>query len=104
MAGAFGQSAAPCGRCSACRNGRLLADVPDIGGMREWQVRAFVLQWQRDAIAARRTCLPMRILSDATLSDAAKKLVFPEYTSVPEEMERVLAHLRRERMHESESG
>lgn len=103
MSHVFGQSSSRCGICSACRRGRLLPGVPDIGGMKEWQVRAFVLQWQRNSLANQRQCIPSEILSDAALNDAARKLVFPDETSAPQEMERLLAHFRRERMYDSAS-
>ena len=70
--------------------------------MREWETRAFFLRWQRDALARIKTCAPQAILSDADLNYAAKKLVFPTDALVPEEMMRLLAHFRHERMHDSE--
>lgn len=99
---AFGRSSGRCGSCAACMKGSMLPSAPDLGRMREWEARAFFLRWQRDALARIKTCAPQAILCDADLNYAAKKLVFPADASVPEEMMRLLAHFRHERMHDSE--
>ena len=75
--------------------------VPDVGAMREWQVRAFVLKWQRDAMAKRQGILPGAVLPDAALNTAAKKFVFPQGVDVPPEMQRLLDHFGCSAMHES---
>ena len=98
---AFGHRAAPCGRCSACRKGRLVGAVPSFRGMKDWQIRAWVLQWQRDALARQRSCLPGDILPDEALRMAAKRYVFPAGADAPPELVRLLRHFRHERMHEN---
>jgi len=100
---AFGRKWCRCGRCSACANGALLAAVPDFGAMKEWQVRAFILRWQRDAMAKLKKCPTQEVMSDAALTYAAKKLVFPAEVYAPAEMERLLRHLRHEKMHDSDA-
>ena len=96
----FGHKAAPCGRCSACLYGRLLDKVPSLVGMKEWQIRMWILLWQREALAMRQHCPPGEILSDAAIRWGAKDYVFPKDASVRPEMERMLRHFRRENMHE----
>lgn len=101
LAAAFGQSAERCGCCSACQREALLKRAPNLPGMKEWQVRAFFLKWQRDAIAKQRSCRANQIISDAALDTAAKKLMFPADVPVPPELERLLMHFRHEWMHDS---
>ncbi len=103
IAAAFGRPSRPCGRCSACRKGRMLPHVPSMTGKREWQIRAWLLMWQRASLASKMNCPPAKIASDRALIVAAKKFVFPEDTAVFPEMERLLTHFRRGGMHASES-
>lgn len=100
LARSFGQRSLPCGVCHACRKGALLENVPDIGKMKEWQVRAFLLMWQRNAAALQQNCAPAEVLTDAAVTAAAKRYVFPADAEVPEEMERMLRHFRHEQMHD----
>lgn len=102
IAAAFGKPSRPCGQCSACRKGRLLPRVPSMTGKRQWQIRAWLLMWQRESLAAKLNCSPAEIASDRALILAAKKYVFPGDTAVRPEMERLLSHFRRG-MHASET-
>lgn len=97
---AFGHRAEPCGRCSACLHGRLVDKVPGVVGMKDWQIRAWILLWQRDALAKQLQCPPKEILSEAAIRKGAKHYVFPQDAPVRPEMERLLRHFRRESMHE----
>lgn len=97
---AFGHKAAPCGRCSACNHGRLVDSVPSLAGMKDWQIRAWILLWQRDALAKQLHCPPGEILSDAAIRRGAKDFVFPKDASARPEMDRLLRHFRRESMYE----
>lgn len=100
LAAAFGQRAAHCGQCSACRYGALMQHAPELIGKSDWQVRAFFLRWQRDAIARQRGCGARQVLSDAALVTAAKKLVIPQNVPAPPELDRMLRHFRQERTHD----
>lgn len=93
---AFGHKADPCGCCSACQGGRLICKAPSFAGMKEWQIRAWILQWQRDALARKHKCAPREILSDAAIRMGARYYVFPSDVPAREEMTRLLAHFRRE--------
>lgn len=97
---AFGHRAAPCGRCSACLHGRLVDKVPRLVGMKDWQIRMWILLWQRDALARQLQCPPGEILSDAAIRRGARDYVFPKNAPIRPEMERLLRHFRRESMHE----
>ncbi len=97
---AFGHRAEPCGRCSACLHGRLVDRAPSLVGMKDWQIRAWILLWQRDALAKKLQCPPKDILSEAAIRKGAKDYVFPKDASIRPEMERLLRHFRRESMHE----
>lgn len=101
IASAFGGRTRPCGRCSACERGALLPRVPDIGAMREWQVRAFLLKWQRDALAGRQACRPDQIMADSAIYTAAKKFAFPPQAPAPPQLQRLLTHFCGGRMHDS---
>ena len=101
LAQVFGQKSKRCGGCSACRKKPLLEHVPDISRMKEWQVRAFLLMWQRDALAQQRRCAPGEVMSDEAINAAAKRYVFPEETNAPEELERMLRYFLHERVHDS---
>ena len=98
---AFGGQSAPCGCCSACRKSPLVRRIPPFSRMGERQIRAWLLSWQREALAVQQGCLPAKVISDHALEYAAKMLVFPAEAKAPPEMERLLKHFRRERMHES---
>ena len=98
---AFGHWTKPCGKCSACLHGRLVDKAPSLAGMKDWQIRAWILLWQRDALAKRLRCLPGEILSDAAIRRGAKHYVFPMGMPARPEMERLLRHFRRETMHEA---
>ena len=100
LAKAFGQRVKTCGCCCACQHGAMLSHVPDIGGMREWQVRAFLLQWQRDALAAKLKCSAGQVMPDAALIVAAKHFTFPPEYDVPEELNRLCLHFLGKSMHE----
>ena len=97
---AFGHRAEACGKCSACRQGRLMKKAPSFAGMRDWQIRAWILLWQRDALAKKLNCFPKIILSDEAVRRGAKYYAFPKDEPVRPEMARLLAHFRRDGMHE----
>lgn len=99
IAGSFGKSVSHCGRCSACRKGRMVRYVPSYAYRKEKDIRLWLLQWQRDALASKRRCLPGQIVPDSALSTAAEKFVFPEGISAPDELERMLGHFRHESVH-----
>ena len=75
--------------------------MPSLAGMKDWQIRAWILQWQRDALAKQLHCPPGEILSDAAIRRGAKHYVFPMGMPARPEMERLLRHFRRETMHEA---
>ncbi len=104
LAKAFRQKTGCCGKCRACRRGRLIPHAPDIGGMKEWQTRAFLLGWQRRALAASLDILPGQVLSDVAMNVGARDFCFPPDVRAPEEMERLLAHFRYEKVHDFDSS
>lgn len=99
MAAALGQRVPACGKCSACRKGQQVKHIPHFRKMREWQIRLWFLQWQRDEMARHRQCPPRKILPDSAMISAARQLVFPEGVNAPAEMERLAAHFRGGRTH-----
>lgn len=101
---AFGHKAMRCGKCSACQRGKLVDKAPSFAGMKDWQIRAWILMWQRDALARQLNCRTKDVLPDAAIRRGAKYYVFPKEMPVRPEMERLLAHFRRERMHENSAG
>ncbi len=104
MAAALGKTIHPCGKCSACVNGRRMRHIPHFRNMREWQIRLWFLMWQRDEMAKAQHCRPGKIMPDGALMTAASKLVFPVETNATAELERVLAHFRGERMHTEDAS
>ena len=98
MAAALGQRIPLCGKCSACRNGRMLQRIPQFAGMKEWQIRLWFLRWQRMELARKRQCSPRQIMPDRALGIAAQKLAFPVEVQAPAELERLLAYFRGERV------
>lgn len=101
IAAVFGKIVHPCGCCSACRKGRTVGHVPSFAHMSERNIREWILLWQRNALAERMGCYPKEVMPDEAISVAAKIFVFPENAAVRPEMERILAHFRHERMHDS---
>lgn len=101
---AFGSAGVPCGCCSACRKGPLARHVPSLISMRPWQIRAWLMMWQRASLAAKLGCTPGEIASDHAIRIAARRYVFPEETPVRPEMARLLEHFRRGRMHAPGDG
>lgn len=99
ISAAFGRRMAPCGRCSACKKGALTQRTPALGGMRPHQMRAWVLLWQREAIARRDGVRPGKVISDRAIHMAARRLAFPDEVMAPAEMARLLAHFRRGSVH-----
>ncbi len=94
LSAALGQRVKRCGKCSACRNGAPMRHLPELGGMRQRDVYAFFLAWQRDALAKKRGCKPRQIMSDALLLRAASDLGLPQGTDAPEELLRLIRHFR----------
>lgn len=102
IAKAFGKRVPPCGQCSACRKGRLVRRAPNLLRMDPWLVRAWMLLWQREALARRLGVSREAILPHSAVNMAAKLFVVPENCEVRPEIERLLKHFRKERMHESD--
>ncbi len=101
IAAALGARTPTCGQCSACRKGPLRKRVPSIIRMQDWQIRAWLLDWQRSALAEKQGCHPHKILPEHALRRAARIFAFPaEYAAHPE-MNRLLRHFRHEGMHDS---
>lgn len=91
---AFGKRIKPCGGCSACLHGPKLRRLPAVHSMQAWQVRAWLLRWQRDALAEK-TGVPARMIArDRVLNKAARTLILPDDARLPEELARLLAHFR----------
>ena len=97
MARAMGQRLGVCGKCSACRRGRQITHVPRLAGMNSWQLRLWFLRWQREKLAKTRGCSAHRIISDAELIMAAKRLSFPTEMKELPELERLTAYFRGEK-------
>ncbi len=104
IAKAFGKRAPACGRCSACRKGKLMHRPPDLLNMEPREVRSWVLLWQRDSLAHKLRIPGEKVLPHRAVSMAAKYLVVPEGCEVRPEIERLLKHFRGERMHEPGSA
>lgn len=92
---AFGKRGKACGCCSPCLHGAKWTGVPNLPQMQAWQIRAWLLKWQRDALAKKQKVRSCSIASTQTLNKAAKDLLFPVSVQVPEELERLLAYFRR---------
>lgn len=73
----FSHRKKPCGHCSACIAGPLRRRIPPLYRMRSWQVRAWLLDWQREQMAARENCPPWKILSGRELNRCARLLEYP---------------------------
>ncbi len=101
IAKVFGKRAPACGRCSACRKGKLMRRPPDLLNMQPREVRAWVLLWQRDALAKKLGIPGEKVLPRRAVSMASKYLVVPEDCEARPEIERLLKHFRGERMHEA---
>ena len=104
IAAALGKRIPVCGKCSACVQGPRMTSLPRFRSMKEWQIRLWFLQWQRDEMAKKRHCLPGDIMSDSALAHAARRLVFPQESCAPEEMLRLLAHFRGEWTNNQDAG
>ncbi len=103
IARAFGKRVPACGRCSACRKGRLVRRPPDAFNLSITQLRAWILMWQRNALASRLHIPRNAVLPNSNLYDAARRLVLPKDCQSRPELERILMHFRRERMHDNGS-
>lgn len=78
LAGCFGHHVKPCGICSSCRMGAMQESVPDFRYMPEWEMRLWLLKWQRGRIAKHRQCKPHEVLTDSTARDLARWMQYPE--------------------------
>ncbi len=78
IAATFGQRVPPCGICSACRVGPLQSEVPHLPSMQPWQTRAWLLRWQRDAIARKHGVTPSEVLPEKEVRRTARTLSLPE--------------------------
>ena len=96
ISAALGQRAKPCGRCSACLQGPLAKGIPDILRWEASEVTAWLLAWQRDALAARRGVSPQEILSDRAIAGMARGWPMPpvEDEQVAQAMARLLTACR----------
>lgn len=94
IASAFGSAGSPCGHCSACRKGPVAGKAPSLTHMQPWQIRAWLLMWQRQSLASRLSLAPKEIASDDEIRIAAKRFVFPGDMTVRPEMTRLLEHFR----------
>ena len=92
----LGGSVNPCGKCTACRNSSRRMSVPDLRRYSVAQIRTWLLDWQRRAYAHKTGQRPGQVLPSSALYAAGRRLIFPANVHVPEEMERLLAHLRRD--------
>lgn len=95
IAAAFGCRIASCGQCSACRKGKMLEHVPSFAHMKQWQIRYWLLSWQRDALGAAMNINPGKLLPDQAMYAAAKYLALPPNVAVPKEIERLVAYFRK---------
>jgi len=95
IARAFGSQSQACGVCSACRQGVRLQRVPSFAGMKKWQLRAWLLRWQRDMAARQKGVPAKKFVTDRQINTAARSLVFPAGSQTPDELERLIAYFRR---------
>ena len=101
---AFGKRTNRCCLCSACCKGALVNRAPTVAFRKVRHLRLWVLRWQREALARQCRCRPEQVVSDRSLSYAAKMLVFPDSCRAPEEMERLLRHFRHDRSYKTTGG
>ncbi len=94
IARAFGSSCRRCGMCSSCRRGPQLRKIPNLSLMKLWQIRAWLLLWQRDALAGKRNLPRRMIVSDAELRRAARTLAFSPQANPPAELIRLVEYFR----------
>ena len=94
IARAFGSTCKRCGVCSSCARGPRLKRIPNLTKMKKWQIRAWLLTWQRDALAAKRNVSRGVIASDAELRHAAATLAFPHRANPPAELSRLVEYFR----------
>ena len=97
---AFGHRCGRCGQCSACRRGRLIRKTISFAGRKPWHIRAWILVWQRNALAKKLHLPPRKILPDSAVMMAAKWYAVPKAAPSHPEIQRLLAHFRRDAMHE----
>ena len=96
ISAAFGQLAAPCGRCSACLRGPAAMAVPDLMRTDEYGLRLWLLRLQRDALAKRRGVAAHALIGDVALMHIARELAMPEIADgeVRSALERLLTVFR----------
>lgn len=96
ISAAFGMRSAPCGRCSACRKGPLADTTPDLLRWRGEDVRAWLLAWQRDALAKQRGVEPRALLGDSAIAGMARGEPMPpmEDEQTRQAMTRLMEALR----------
>ncbi len=92
---AFGQRAARCGCCSACRKGPLIGSIPQMRHMSEKDMHLWLLTWQRDALAAARGVRPGKIMTRRQLRQAVRACRIPALKSPSDQaaMDRIMASL-----------
>jgi len=95
---AMGQSAANCGHCSACLGKQTLpSGVPNLSVMQDWQLRQWVLRWERAAMARKAGVATWKILPGRALTQAARTGRIPPKTmadtAMEAKMQAILCHM-----------
>lgn len=94
IARAFGRSCKCCGVCSSCTRGPRLKRIPDLAKMKPWQIRAWLLSWQRDVLSAKRNIARHEIVSGAEIRHAAARMAFSSQANPPAELTRLVEYFR----------
>lgn len=95
---AMGQSASNCGHCSACLGKQTLPSwIPNLSVMQDWQLRQWVLRWERVAMARKADLAPWEILPGRALTQAARTGKIPPKTmadkAMTAKMQAILYHM-----------
>lgn len=95
-AAAMGQRVNACGKCSACRGGKLISHVPRLTDMSKEETRSWILRWQRARLSELLKVSPDSLMRDAQLKQTALGIAYkPDKTPVHERMERLAEYFRR---------
>lgn len=95
---AMGQSAPNCGRCSACLGKQTLPTcIPNLSVMQDWQLRQWVLRWERAAMARKSGVAAWKILPGRALTHAARTGKIPPKAmtdaAMEARMQAILCHM-----------